>query len=146
MKTAPNSLPTCYLFDYGRLQRSFDNEMSDLVQRSFVYKGKAHFEGSLYDVGNFPAAIFAGRPEAKVHGELFRIPACEVSLVDLLDEYKGCPELCDRILIEVTQDDGTIIDAMVYVYKHTTQNLNPIDSGNYREYCEDTVKTKDVRY
>ncbi len=140
MKVVPNSLPSSYLFAYGSLQRDFDNEMSNLVQRSFAYKGKGYFEGSLYDVGDFPAAIFAGRPGSKVHGELFRIPPCEAPLVDLLDEYEGCPELYERVLMEVTQDDGEIIEAMVYVYKHTTQNLNPIESGNYRQYYEDTAK------
>ena len=139
MKLVPNSLPSYYLFAYGSLQRGFDNEMSNL-ERSFSYTGKAYFEGSLYDVGEFPAAIFAGRPGSKVHGELFRIPHCEAPLMDLLDEYEGCPDLYERVLMEVTKDDGTNIEAMVYVYKHTTQNLNHIESGNYRQYYEDIAR------
>ncbi|MEZ4884738.1 MAG: gamma-glutamylcyclotransferase family protein [Chitinophagales bacterium] len=140
MKVAPNDLPSSYIFAYGSLQRGFDNEMSNLVERSFSYTGKGYIEGSLYDVGEFPAAISAGRPGSKVHGELFRIPPCEVPLVELLDEYEGCPELYERVLMEVTTDDGHTVEAMVYVYKRTTQNLNPIESGNYRQYYEDAAK------
>jgi len=136
MKTVPNSLPSNYIFTYGSLQRDFDNEMSRLVARSFTYKGRGYIEGSLFDTGNFPAAILAGRPDSKVHGELFHIPLCETNVVDLLDEYEGCPELYERTIIEVTTDTGKTIDAMVYVYQHTTQNLDPIESGDYRKYCE----------
>lgn len=140
MENIPTSLPSNYLFAYGSLQRDFDNEMAQLVARSFSYKGKGYIEGSLFDMGNFPAAILAGRPGARVHGELFYIPLCESNLVDLLDEYEGCPEMYERILLEVTTDNGKTIDAMVYVYQGTTQNLNQIESGNYRQYYENTFK------
>ncbi len=45
-----------------------------------------------------------------------------------------------RILLEVTTDNGKTVDAMVYVYQGTTQNLNQIESGNYR-----TILRKDIQ-
>ena len=140
MKVVPNSLPSNYLFAYGSLQRDFDNEMSRLVERSFSFTDKGYIEGSLYDVGEFPAAIMAGRPGSKVHGELFRIPPCEASLVELLDEYEGCPQLYERVLAEVTTNSGKTVNAMVYVYKRTTQDLNHIESGDYVEYYNDASR------
>jgi gamma-glutamylcyclotransferase (GGCT)/AIG2-like uncharacterized protein YtfP len=81
------------VFVYGTLKRGMASHHR--LGRA-PFQGEATLAGAwLHDLGPFPMAVLApgDEPEARVHGELFRVAAATLAL---LDHFEGVPRLYQR--------------------------------------------------
>src|SRR5271166_1887703 len=77
-----------YLFVYGTLDPEHaPAEIAPMVAR-FHPVGRASIQGVLYDLGEYPGAIFEGAGRRKISGTVFRIPD-DPEILRRLDEYEG---------------------------------------------------------
>jgi len=124
----------CYLFVYGTLLDS-DNEYSNhLLNRSTFYSA-GKFKGKLYDVDEYPGAIYQPGGDSYVYGKIYLITD-PVKTLKILDEYEGFgeneaqPNLFVRELIGIETGDKTV-DCWVYLYNLPVEGFMQIFSGNY---------------
>jgi gamma-glutamylcyclotransferase (GGCT)/AIG2-like uncharacterized protein YtfP len=125
------------LFIYGSLLET-DNEFGRyLKQHANIYKpGK--FKGKLYDVGEYPGAIYSPDSDYRVNGVIITLGNITQTL-DHIDDYEGFgddqaqPNLFVRKLLTVQTADENI-QCWVYLYNHPTANLKQIISGDYLSY------------
>jgi gamma-glutamylaminecyclotransferase len=87
------------LFVYGTLRRGFANAQC-MGSATFERAAATAPAYSLYDFGAYPALVQGG--DGVVVGELYRVSDAELTR---LDEFEGCPELYQRVLVDL--DDGT---------------------------------------
>lgn len=125
------------LFIYGSLLET-DNEFGRyLKQHATIYKpGK--FKGKLYDVGEYPGAIYLPDTDYKVHGIIIKLNDVKEAL-NVIDDYEGFgddqlqPNLFIRKLLTVQTNDENV-KCWVYLYNHPTTHLKQILSGDYLGY------------
>jgi gamma-glutamylcyclotransferase (GGCT)/AIG2-like uncharacterized protein YtfP len=60
-----------YLFVYGTLLSGFDNPYSQLLHQKARLVGSGFFGGTLYDLGQYPTAIYDQNTDSLVHGEIW---------------------------------------------------------------------------
>ncbi|MEA2893784.1 MAG: hypothetical protein QOI05_4577 [Bradyrhizobium sp.] len=125
------------LFAYGTLMRGFDHPMAKLLSRSAEFIGPARCQGRLYLVKHYPGLVLSDDPSDVVFGELFRLRTPQSSLATF-DDYEGCgPDAASpqylRQLLPVTLDDGTVSEALTYVYNRPVAKLTRITSGRFLE-------------
>jgi len=119
----PNDKPC--VFVYGTLRRDNRNEMSQLLAKQGRFIGMARFKGRLFLVANYPGAVDSDTPQAWVHGELYELPHND-AVLRRLDDYEGCgpqfpqPTLYRREKKTVVLEDGTAVEAWVYLYNRPT--------------------------
>lgn len=122
------------IFVYGTLMSGFDNPMSRRLRNESLLLGTGFIFGFLYDLNGYPGAVIDpdGR---KVHGELYELFNMERSF-SWLDEYEeGGPDdnpkyqYCRHQTMVFFQDNK--INAWVYEYIQSTENLRRIESGVY---------------
>ncbi|MEQ8241168.1 MAG: gamma-glutamylcyclotransferase family protein [Cyclobacteriaceae bacterium] len=130
MQEIPNPL----LFTYGYLQTKYQR-----IKNAPYFKarslGDAFFLGHLYEVNDYPGAVYTGKAEDKVYGEVFEL--FDAKDLIILDNYEMAQptvtvdaEYCRRIRkIEVL--DGQFLDCWVYEYTLATKTLRKISSGKY---------------
>jgi gamma-glutamylcyclotransferase (GGCT)/AIG2-like uncharacterized protein YtfP len=125
-----------YLFVYGTLLKDFDSYMSKFLERNSDFIGTGYFNGKLFEVSWYPAAILSNISSEKVFGHIFKIHENEKTF-KILDDYEGigdtseCPNEYRRELIDAHLDSGEILKVWVYIYNQSTENLRFIASGNY---------------
>ncbi|MCK6549085.1 gamma-glutamylcyclotransferase [Myxococcota bacterium] len=109
------------LFVYGTLMRG--EARHDLVASARRIE-PATIAGRLWDTGRgYPALVDRSTPEdARVHGEALTFEPAELArLLPRLDDYEGyhpcwpASSLYLRVTREITLEDGTTLDAWVYV-------------------------------
>ena len=84
--------------------------------------------GTLYDTGwGFPA--FEQTGDTVVHAELIEIPFEDWRRVDCLEGY---PRLYDRMLVPATLEDGSAVDAWVFVMNTIPPQARVITSGDWK--------------
>ncbi len=97
--------PGFHLFAYGTLRSDVEGGAPDLLAAA-ERLGPATLRGTLYDAGEFPALMLAGR--TPIAGEIWRCPA---ELLNALDRYESVEEgLFRRVATDV---DG--VACWVYV-------------------------------
>ncbi|MGB0839408.1 MAG: gamma-glutamylcyclotransferase family protein [Chitinophagales bacterium] len=128
--------PKPYLFVYGTLRQGFSNPMARLMQQQCSLIGSGSMDGSLYDVGQYPAACLGGRPGALIKGEIYDLPDNFNPLIKQLDKYEDCDTTYERLLLEIEGEDGQVYHSWAYIYCLPTQNLKQIVSGDYIRYIE----------
>ncbi len=116
-----------YLFVYGTLVSSFGHPMHTRVCRYARYLTHATMDGTLFDLGDYPAARAEG--QGSVHGELYAILDI-VRLFKALDRYEGREYI--RKKVTVRTDGGTSYDAWVYCYRFPLSYGRRILDGIYR--------------
>lgn len=130
--------PPCmspYLFVYGTLRRDAKHLMSDSLTHKAELIGSASYQGKLYKVTDYPAAVLSSNPEDKVYGELYRL--FNADLWSILDDYEECspsfiaPTEYRRLLQTVYLANGEAISAWVYLYNRSVSNLEVIESGDF---------------
>ena len=124
-----------HLFVYGTLRRSTDNPMHQLLYGTTLV-GTGTFQGKLYDLGNYPAAIFSDDPADRVHGEVYRLADPPATLA-LLDSYEACteadaqPHEYVRVVVPIHLETGDEVRTQIYLYNRAVAELTPVTSGDY---------------
>lgn len=134
-----------FLFDYGTLRPGFDNAFAQSLRQQARYVGEGSFSGLLYDLGNYPGAIYHADSSTVVLGSIYDISQNKESVLRYLDVYEGIgvdfdpPTEYIRIIIPVTSDSGgqtNTVFCWVYVYNHSVVNKPIIRSGDYRLFLQ----------
>jgi len=74
------------LFAYGTIRKSHaPSEIADAV-RCLRLLGKGTVRGKLYDLGDYPAAIFEPQASTLIEGNVYEVP--NVTLLNKLDAYE----------------------------------------------------------
>jgi gamma-glutamylcyclotransferase (GGCT)/AIG2-like uncharacterized protein YtfP len=125
-----------YLFSYGTL---LPQHAPDEV-KSFVSKLTPYAEGSipgiLFDLGEYPGAVFDQSSSNKVFGTVFTLPR-EESILDEIDRYEGfdpaspSTSLFVRKLHAVALTTGGNIECWVYEYNGTPAPERILVEGRY---------------
>ena len=126
---------TEHLFVYGTLRAGFGGAMSRLLVAHGELVGKGFFQGKLFLVADYPAAIASADPSDRVAGEVYRLISPR-RLLETLDRYEGCrhdPPDGEyvRSLAPVTLANGAALEAWIYLYNRPTAGLKRIESGDF---------------
>lgn len=101
-----------------------------------TFFGPATFQGKLYDVGTYPAAVPSDDPADHVQGELYALHDPPATLARL-DAYEACspsdppPHEYVRATVPVTLPTGEVLPAQIYLYGWPVAGLTPVASGDY---------------
>lgn len=137
------STPASYLlFVYGSLRSGFHHPAYQYISRYFHPLGTARLQGTLYDMGDYPAA----RPEGSgtyIIGELYQIKQADEWdwAIAQLDDYEGVqadedgPALYKRNLVRVEIGDKTET-AWIYWYAGDVSGRPIVTSGDVLEYLQ----------
>jgi gamma-glutamylcyclotransferase (GGCT)/AIG2-like uncharacterized protein YtfP len=127
--------PTCHLFVYGTLLDD-KNEFGNYLKNNCTFYQNGRFNGRLYDIGDYPGAVYQPEFDGFVNGSIFVINSAEKTL-KILDDYEGFgeeqpqPNEFIRELIEV-KTDGAPISCWVYLYSLPVDGKRQIISGKYQ--------------
>jgi gamma-glutamylcyclotransferase (GGCT)/AIG2-like uncharacterized protein YtfP len=114
-------------FAYGTLRRGAP--MHGLIEHAARFVGRARFAGRLFDMGAYPAVV-EGRRRDVVQGELYELPEEGLAeLLDSMDRYEG--RSFERVLRPVTCEDGSTVDAFVYLFTGDLSDARRVRSGDY---------------
>src|ERR1700733_7803549 len=99
-----------YLFVYGTLRRSFDNQYAKLLRECSRFAGEGAITAALYQLDGFTGMVPDQNSGAPIHGEAFEIsePDC---LWPVLDQYEGAE--FERRIVPVALTDGTVLQSLV---------------------------------
>ena len=125
-----------HLFVYGTLRRSPSHPMHRLLSPA-TFVGAGTFQGKLYDLGSYPAAIASAEPADTIRGEVYLLHEPAATL-PALDRYEGCspddpvPHEYVRMNAEIClESDPTLLVAQIYLYNRLTTQLTRIVPGDY---------------
>ena len=125
------------VFFYGTLMAGFDRRRRAGIDDKLRYIGRGSIQGSLFDLGLYPAAVPA--PEGSVWGEVYEMadaPAVLAAL-DAIEGYRhDDPDrsLYLRQQVDVTLPDSDHARAWVYFYNAPLGRAPRIPSGDYLEH------------
>jgi gamma-glutamylcyclotransferase (GGCT)/AIG2-like uncharacterized protein YtfP len=125
------------VFFYGTLMAGFDRRRRAGIDDKLTYIGRGSIQGSLFDLGLYPAAVPA--VEGHVWGEVYAMTESERVLA-ALDEIEGYrhddpdKSLYRRQQAEVALPDGSHALAWVYFYNAPLGRAPRIASGDYIEH------------
>lgn len=125
------------VFFYGTLMAGFDRRRRAGIDDKLRYIGRGSIQGSLFDLGLYPAAVPA--PEGSVWGEVYEI-SDPVTVMAALDDIEGYrhddPDrsLYRRTKADVALPDGSRAQAWVYFYNAPLGRAPRIQSGDYLEH------------
>ena len=118
-------MSTVQIIAYGTLMTG---ERNHCFCRNAVSIHPVTIRGTLYDTGwGFPA--FVPGETGKVKAELIEIPFADWPAMDRLEGY---PRLYDRQLIPATLEDGSTVDAWVYVMNNIPEQAKVIACGDWK--------------
>ena len=128
-----------FVFFYGTLMAGFDRRRRAGIDDKLRYIGRGSIQGSLFDLGLYPAAV----PSADGHvwGEVYEMTDSAVVLA-ALDEIEGYHhDDPDRSLYRRQQTDvalpgGNHAHAWVYFYNAPLGRASKIASGDYLEHVK----------
>jgi len=131
---------TLLLFVYGTL--SPDLAPVDLLP--FVNRlkelGEASIQGTMYDMGQYPAVLQTHPDSGKVYGRIYRLGNSESEALELLakfDEYEDfdprnpAESLFIRREVRASLLDGKEIECWAYFYNRSPGTARKIENGIY---------------
>ena len=127
-----------YLFVYGTLRGAARHTMHKVLQQYARLLGPATLQGRLYQVAHYPGAVLSDDPAQLVVGELYQLIQHEPALA-ALDEYEECsaqfalPHEYRRQVAAVMLTSGERVNAWVYLYNRSCENLALIVSGDFMQ-------------
>ena len=130
-----------FLFVYGTLRQQSDAEIARLFFQHARDLGPARFQGKLYLISTYPAAIASDHAEDQICGQLIALPVDD-ALWRALDDYEGIglnfpePYEYKRCRMPVNLEDGSRIDAWLYLYQHDLSRYPRIARGDYFKFLE----------
>ena len=108
-----------YLFVYGTLRRKrTPREMTPVMQK-LEWVGKGSVLGRIYDLGNYPGAVFDQRSSQQIQGEIYKLPL-DGKVLEKLDAYEEfLPSRPDdslfiRVVIPVQVKKGRRLNCWAY--------------------------------
>ena len=117
---------TVQIIAYGTLMTG---ERNHRFCRNAVSIQPCTITGTIYDTGwGFPA--FRPEGDATVSAELIEIPITDWPAVDQLEGY---PQLYDRMLVSATLEDGSMVEAWVYMMNNVPPQAKAIASGDWKK-------------
>jgi gamma-glutamylcyclotransferase (GGCT)/AIG2-like uncharacterized protein YtfP len=134
-----------YLFVYGTLRRKHaPPEITDVVN-SLELVSEASVPGNIFDLGEYPGAVFEPNSQSIVHGEVFKLPN-NPKILRKLDNYEEFkpenPEksLFIREVATALTGDGQYLNCWVYrinsqfLKKRTTRKrpVRPVRAASKR--------------
>lgn len=128
-----------YIFVYGSLMAGVRSRVARTFHAQSELVGAGQIQGILYDLGQYPGLVLSTE-ERYVQGQVFQILNKDM-LLPFLDEYEGLipeqPELSEyrREIARVKISDQPY-HCWMYLYNQPTDDLPPIDSGDYLRYLE----------
>ena len=128
-----------FLIVYGTLQSAFMNPYAQLLHKRSRYVAPGMFTGSLYDLGDYPGAIYLPNSATYVHGSVYDIGQHRERILAELDYYEGVrsafeqPTEYIRTTIPV-QCDREFITCWVYLYNLPVNEQALIPTGDYLAY------------
>ena len=132
-------MQTEFLFVYGTLMSLFNNSMAQYLRNNSWLINNGYFNGYLFDLGNFPGAVYNSQVKSKVYGEVYQVNRIE-EVLKTLDNYEGVDDpnfnIYKRKIIPVNINKK-IINATTYVYIKPFASFKKIESGNYSEYLKE---------
>jgi gamma-glutamylcyclotransferase (GGCT)/AIG2-like uncharacterized protein YtfP len=130
---------TDLVFFYGTLMTGFQRPGRSRLDQVLEPMGRAWIQGTLFDLGIYPAAIPAN--DTRVWGEVHQMLDRDAVLYSL-DEIEGYSadepdaSLYTRVEAPVTFEDGTVAFAWVYFYNAPLGRAERIESGDYLEHLK----------
>jgi len=130
----PDCCVTDYLFVYGTLRSSAAPPALESLLAPLVRLGRATTAGVLYDLGEYPGAIFGGSEE--IVGEVLQLPGDD-SVLAALDKYEGFDpndlegSLYLRVRRQVMLADGRPLVCWSYAYNRDVTGRETIPGGDY---------------
>ena len=79
---------TDLLFVYGTLMNNIQSNIAGYLHQNSDFVGEGSLQGRLYDLGNYPGAIYDMQADSRVYGHMFRIFDPE-NMLKRLDFYEG---------------------------------------------------------
>jgi gamma-glutamylcyclotransferase (GGCT)/AIG2-like uncharacterized protein YtfP len=128
-----------YLFVYGTLlpDQAPHELRADIARLKPISAGS--MPGRIYDLSDFPGAVYDRFAQTCVHGQVFELPNDNRPL-SRLDEYEECvlgqPEasLFIREKRPIALPDGSQLLCWVYLYNRDPGKSPLIPSGDYSEW------------
>jgi len=131
-----------YIFVYGTLRRDLQNPINELLRGYVRFVGRGKFRGVLYDLGEYPGAIYSENPSDYVFGEVYAFDDKEY-VFRVLDDFEDySPDDCQQSLYyrektRIILDDGNELTCWIYIYNRPVHNkCNIIPSGDYSNYLK----------
>jgi gamma-glutamylcyclotransferase (GGCT)/AIG2-like uncharacterized protein YtfP len=124
-----------YIFVYGSLLDD-RNEFAIYLKANCSFVCNARFKGILYNIGDYPGAVFNDDQGFYVYGKLFEIDDIENTL-EVLDDYEGFgdnyakPNEFVRKIREVETSVMGPMRCWVYLYNLSVDGFKQILSGKY---------------
>lgn len=124
-----------HVFFYGTLMSPFNRPGRQRVTPKLHYKGRGSINAALFDLGIYPAAI-PTEDGGRVWGEVHET-ADPQAVLAVLDEIEGhrpsepARSLYNRVLTDVTLEDGRVEQAWAYFYNAPLGRAQRIVSGDY---------------
>lgn len=128
-----------HLVVYGTLLHAVQHPCHAILTELAEFKGRVHFHGILYDLGEYPGVQLSDDPRDLVCGELYRLLDVQTALTRL-DAYEGYDPLHPRDAlfcrteVNVFQPDVPAQSAWIYCYNRSVMGRERIVSGNYLEF------------
>jgi gamma-glutamylaminecyclotransferase len=118
------------VFVYGSLMSGLHNHhMLDGARR--VGRGTTGPHYRMVSLGGFPAVLAGG--SSAVAGELYEVPG---RVLGRLDRLEGHPDWYRRTPCDVRLDDGTAVEAEMYVMTgHAYDGRDPVPGGDWRAHA-----------
>jgi gamma-glutamylcyclotransferase (GGCT)/AIG2-like uncharacterized protein YtfP len=127
-----------FVFFYGTLLPELvPAAMRDVVARLRFY-GEGSSPGILYDLSQYPGAVFDKASDKRIYGAVFHLPA-DSRVLQALDRYEGyepassTASLFVRKLVRADLTTGSTIECWAYEYNGSPQGAPIIASGRYRK-------------
>jgi gamma-glutamylcyclotransferase (GGCT)/AIG2-like uncharacterized protein YtfP len=129
------------LFVYGSLTTAAPHPNGERLRAEAALLGAATFQGQLYKVSWYPAAIASADPADLVHGEVYHLKDAEHTL-DWLDQYEGIkagpvrPAAASDEYVRaehpVQMTSGEILRVQIYLYTRPVAGLTRVQDGKWR--------------
>jgi gamma-glutamylcyclotransferase (GGCT)/AIG2-like uncharacterized protein YtfP len=135
------------VFVYGSLRSGFHHPAYQYISRYFTLLGDAKVKGSLYDMGDYPAAVPSENSSSYIIGELYRInhPDEFTWAIAQLDDYEGVNTEHDEMPLYRREQTTVYTDqseeqAWIYWFNGDTSGKAQIESGDVLEYIRQKNK------
>ena len=121
------------LFVYGTLRSESSHPLARRLQMQAKFLGKASAEGSLYDLGRYPGALFHANATERITGEVYalRNPARLFATLDTYEAIEEGASAFKRLIITVRLDKGGVLKAWSYGLSGIPRLARPIESGDF---------------